>query len=189
MTDETILDELTRMLNEFDDHDDQCRAQLFELLYGQLHKAAAQEMRRQSPAHSFWATDLVHETYVKLFGRGGARWQHRRHFLGVAVKAMRRILIDRARARATQRRKPTGTRVPIDGLVDSIADAAGSDYSALDAGLTQLERVDARAAEVVGLRFLAQLDTHEVADVLGICPRSVERDWAFARLWLRRHLK
>jgi len=166
--------------------------QLLPLVYDQLRAAAENALAGERPGHTLQATALVHEAYVKLAGGREVPWQSRAHFYVAAAEAMRRILIDRARARHGRNPDARAARLralTITGL-KSIAleeDAAG--LLALDDALGRLESVDPQATAVVRLRFYAGLETEQVAAALGISPRTVKRAWAFARAWLRTDLE
>jgi RNA polymerase sigma factor (TIGR02999 family) len=151
-------------------------------------------MSAERPDHTLQATALVHEAYARLVGRDGGRevaWAGRAHFFHAAAEAMRRILIDHARARAGAARGGGRRRVPLD--VADVADLAARDdpeaILALDEAVAGLEKQDPDAAAVVRLRFYAGLSVEETAQALGTSPRTVKRDWAFARAYLLRVLE
>jgi RNA polymerase sigma factor (TIGR02999 family) len=144
-------------------------------------------MRDQPESHTLQPTALVHEVFLKLFSGVEREWEDRQHFLSVAAKAMRQILVDHARSKGRKKRGGDAERDPLEGLAAPIADF-GADLGDLDDALTALETEDARAASVVELRFFAGLSVVEVASQLGISTRQVERDWTYAKVWLRRRL-
>src|SRR5690349_12679677 len=159
---------------------------LAPLVYDELRRLAAAYMRRERPGQTLQATALVHEVYLRL-ARAGAPWQDQRHFVGIAARAMRQILVERARARGAQKRWAGLDRVT---LTDALAAAASETemLPALDEALTRLEAVDAGQARLVELRYFAGLSIEEAAEALGISPATVKRRWAMARAWLFREL-
>ncbi len=165
---------------------------LLPLVYDQLRKAAQLNLASERAGHSFSATAVVHEAYLKLAGPRDVPWTGRAHFYAAAAEAMRRILIDHARARVGRTpgsREARLRALVIAGLgsIDPNQDSEG--FLALDEALVRLEGVDAQAAAVVRLRFFAGLDIEQAAAALGVSPRTVKRDWAFARGWLREDLE
>ena len=156
------------------------------LVYDELRRIARAYMRRERPGQTIQATALVHEAYLRLAG-AGTPWHDKRHFVGIAARSMRQILVERARARGAQKRWGGLGRV---SLTDSIAIA--NDQSdllpALDEALTRLEKVDPEQAKIVELRYFAGLSIEESAEALGMSPATLKRRWALARAWLHRDL-
>src|SRR5216117_3355246 len=161
-------------------------ADLAPLVYDELRRLAAAYMRRERPGQTLQATALVHEAYIRLAGAGSA-WHDKRHFVGIAARSMRQIIVERARARGAQKRWAGLDRV---SLRDSLAVAAHDEamLPALDEALTRLEQIDPEQARIVELRYFAGLSIEETADALGISPATVKRRWALARAWLFRDL-
>jgi RNA polymerase sigma factor (TIGR02999 family) len=157
------------------------------LIYDQLKAIARQRMGAERPGHTLQATALVHEAYLRVIGDQPIAWNGRAHFFHVAAEAMRRLLIEHARARGRVKRGGERTRVPL-SVVDLAEEQDEAQIMALDDALRRLEGVDAQAAEVVRLRFYAGLGVEETAAALGCSARTVKRDWAFARAWLHRAL-
>jgi RNA polymerase sigma factor (TIGR02999 family) len=159
---------------------------LAPLVYDELRRLAGAYMRRERPGQTLQATALVHEAYLRL-ADAGAPWHDKRHFVGIAARSMRQILVERARARGAQKRWAGLDRVTI---CDSLAVAAHQDamLPALDEALERLERIDAEQARIVELRFFAGLSIEDTADALGLSPATVKRRWALARAWLHREL-
>jgi RNA polymerase sigma-70 factor (ECF subfamily) len=160
--------------------------ELAPLVYDELRRIAAAYMRRERAAQTLQATALVHEAYLRL-AHAGTPWHDKRHFVGIAARAMRRILVERARARGAQKRWAGLDRVTLtDALAASASDAAM--LPALDEALTRLEQIDAGQARLVELRYFAGLSIEEAADALRISPATVKRRWAMASAWLFREL-
>jgi RNA polymerase sigma factor (TIGR02999 family) len=160
--------------------------ELAPLVYQELRRLAASYMRRESPGQTLQATALVHEAYLRLAGEG-TPWNDRRHFVGIAARAMRQILVERARARGAQKRWGALDRA---SLRESLVGAAVQDdlLPALDEALARLELLDAEQARIVELRFFAGLSIEETADALGMSPATLKRRWSLARAWLFREL-
>ena len=155
-------------------------------VYDELRRLAAAFMRRERPGQTLQATALVHEAYLRLAG-AGTPWTDQKHFIGIAARSMRQILVERARARGAQKRWAGMDRV---SLTESLVHAANEDsmLPALDEALTRLEALDAEQARIVELRYFVGLSIEETADALGISPATLKRRWALARAWLFREL-
>lgn len=162
--------------------------QLFSLVYDELRRMAGGQMSKETPAQTLQPTALVHEAYERLLRNEPLRWQSRGHFFHAAATAMRRILIDRARAKDTAKRSPNGLRVPLDEATSALDEMPVDDILALDDVLTRLEQRDARKASVVNLKFFAGLTNEDTAKALGVSLTTVKDDWQFARAWLHREL-
>jgi RNA polymerase sigma factor (TIGR02999 family) len=160
--------------------------QLAPLVYDELRRLAAAYMRRERPGQALQATALVHEVYLRL-ATTGAPWHDKRHFVGIAARSMRQILVERARARGAQKRWGGMNRVSIS---DSLALAADPEpmLPPLDEALTRLEAIDPEQAKIVELRYFAGLSVEDAADALDISPATLKRRWALARAWLFREL-
>jgi RNA polymerase sigma-70 factor (ECF subfamily) len=178
--------DVTRVLRAIEAGDREAAPRLLALLYDELRAIAGRQMRRQSPAHTFVPTDLVHEAYLRLMERD-APWESRSHFLCTAAKAMRSILVDHARARAAQKRGGERERV---GLHEALAwfDERKMDVVALDEALERLGALDDRKRRLVELRFFAGLPVEQAAEVLGVSRATAEREWTTARAWLHREM-
>jgi RNA polymerase sigma factor (TIGR02999 family) len=155
-------------------------------VYNELRRLAAAYMRRERPGQTLQATALVHEAYLRLVG-AGTPWNDQRHFVGIAARSMRQILVERARARGAQKRWAGMDRV---SLTESLVSAANEDamLPALDDALTRLEQIDPEQARIVELRYFVGLGIEETADALGMSPATLKRRWALARAWLFREL-
>ena len=160
---------------------------LFELAYGELRRIAADLMRRERPGHTLHATALVNEAYLRLADDTKIAWQSRAHFFGIAGHAMRRILVEQARQRATAKRGGGWQQLT---LVTSVALVEDRDLEILelDRFLAELTEVDERVARIVELRVFAGLTVEEVAEILGVSVRTVYNDWGTAKLWFTRCL-
>ncbi len=181
----------TRLLQRLKQGDREAAAELMPLVYGELHKLAAAQMARQPAEHTLQATALVHEAYLRLVGHEQARWQNRGEFYGMASKVMRNVLVDHARSKQAAKRGGRSARLALED-VDAVAEGTGPpdvDLLALDEALTALSRTDPGLARLVELRFFGGLSTEETAHVLETSPRTVERRFRVARMWLADHLE
>lgn len=156
-------------------------------IYNELRSIAGVCFQSQNPGHTLQPTALVNEAIAKMIRSDSNQWESKSHFLGVAAKAMRHILIDHARKKRTERRGGNFGRVTLSGMMTSDS-TEGFDALDVDDALLKLERVDKRQARIVELRFFGGLNTTQIAEVLSVSPRTVELDWRFARAWLRREL-
>jgi RNA polymerase sigma factor (TIGR02999 family) len=163
---------------------------LMPVVYAELRKLAAHYLRRERSGHTLQPTALVHEMYVRLAAHvdqhGGAAWENRAHFFGIAARVMRQVLVDYARAGGAAKRA-AGRRVTLREW-SHVTAGPDIDILALEAALTRLATLDAGQARLVELRFFAGLTLEEAADVLGRSPRTLKRDWRSARAWLQREL-
>jgi RNA polymerase sigma factor (TIGR02999 family) len=159
---------------------------LAPLVYDELRRIARAYMRRERPGQTIQATALVHEAYLRLAG-AGTPWHDKRHFVGIAARSMRQILVERARARGAQKRWGALDRV---SLTDSIAMTGGQVglLPALDDALTRLEQIDPEQARIIELRYFAGLSIEEAAEALDMSPATLKRRFALARAWLFRDL-
>jgi RNA polymerase sigma factor (TIGR02999 family) len=159
---------------------------LLPLVYAELRQLAAQKLAHEQPGQTLQATALVHEAYLRLVGgRQTPDWDGRRHFFAAAAEAMRRILIDRARHKQTHKAGGGRRRVDLDDIEPAPDEENGDRLLALDDALRQLEAEDPRKAELVKLRFFAGLTAEQAAAALGVSTSTAEKDWAYARSWLR----
>lgn len=155
-------------------------------VYDELRRLAAGYIRRERPGQTLQPTALVHEAYLRLVG-AGAPWTDHRHFLGIAARSMRQILVERARARGAQKRWGDLDRVSLnETLVGGASENAM--LPALDEALTRLEELDPQQAKIIELRYFVGLSVEEASDALGISPATLKRRWALARAWLFREL-
>jgi RNA polymerase sigma-70 factor, ECF subfamily len=161
--------------------------QLLPLVYTELHRLAHHRMRAECAGQTLQTTALVHEAYVRLVDGAAVPWNNRAHFFAVCARLMRRILVDRARARDSFKRGGEVRHVTFQDWRDG-QPAPGIDVIALDEALTRLAAADARRSQVVELRYFGGLTEEETAEALGVSPETVRRDWKVARLWLRHEL-
>jgi RNA polymerase sigma factor (TIGR02999 family) len=183
------MSEVTQILHAIAAGDPDAASQLLPLVYDELRKLAAQKLARETPGQTLQPTALVHEAYLRLVGADEERhWDSRGHFFAAAAESMRRILVEIARQKASLKRG--GDRGRLD-VVDSLlaAPEPREDLVALDAALTRLAESDKQAAELVQLRYFAGLPIREVAEILGISPRTADRLWAYARAWLHQEIE
>jgi RNA polymerase sigma factor (TIGR02999 family) len=177
--------DLTALLKEWSEGDRDALDQLMPLVYGELRRLAASYLREERPNHTLQPTALVNEAYLRLTRQKNVTWQNRAHFFGIAAQMMRRILVDHARKRQAAKRDAAAWKV-------ATAEVDGSDSApdllALDRALQELEQIDPQQAKVVELRFFAGLTVEETAEVTGISPRTVKREWQTAKAWLRREM-
>lgn len=156
-------------------------------VYGELRRLANGYLRRER-ARSIQATELVHDAYLRLLKDPHPQWQNRTHFLAIAAISMRRLLVERARARHADKRGGDQIRVTLDDESAS-TEARSIDFIALDRALDALARLDPQHARIVELRFFGGLTVEETADAVGVSPATVKRDWTVAKAWLMRALE
>jgi len=174
--------EVTLLLRAMQSGDPTASEKLLPLVYKELHRLAESYMRRERGDHTLQPTALINETYLRLTG-DTIHWQNRAHFIGVAANIMRRVLVDHARAHKAGMRGGHLQRVELEEGI-AISKERSSEMLVLDDALNELEKVNPRQAKVVELRYFAGLSLEEVAATLKMGPRSVEREWASARVWL-----
>lgn len=179
--------DVTTLLAAWSDGDEGALTLLVPRIYAELHRLAHHHMRGERDARTLQTTALVHEAYLRLVDTRQVRWQSRAHFLGVAAQAMRRILVDAARARGARKRGGAVPAVPFDDALSPVS-VRGASLVALDDALTALAGVDPRKSRVVELRYFGGLSVAETATVLGVSPETVHRDWRVAKAWLLREL-
>ena len=180
---ETAQHEVTRILQALHQGDEKSTNALIPLVYNELRHLAAYRLSRERSAHTLQATALVHEAYLRLLSPTEQSWSNRRHFFAAAAEAMRRILIENARRKKAIKRGGDLERIEVD--VDAIAaETTGVDVLALDEAILNLEKIDAPAAELVKLRYVAGLTMKQIAEILSVSLRTAENIWAFARTCL-----
>jgi RNA polymerase sigma factor (TIGR02999 family) len=175
--------EVTRLLQQWGDGRQDALERLLPQVYAELRRLASSYLRRERPNHTLQATALVHEAFLKLVDQRAVRWQNRAHFFGIAAQAMRRILVDHARAHAAGKRGSGEQPVSLDEAL-VVTSALDVDLLALDEVLTRLSAIDPQQSRVVELRFFGGLTLEETAEVMGISPATVGREWTLAKAWL-----
>ena len=180
--------EVTGLLHAWTAGDLGARDRLVSVVYRDLHKRAAAYLRRERVGHTLQPTALVHEAYLRLVDQRRVVWQNRGQFFGVAAQLMRRILVDRARARKMAKRSGQRVRVTVDEAARAIP-PVNVDVLDLDAALARLATFDARKCQLAELRFFGGLSLVEAAEALGISLATAERDWQAARAWLSKELR
>ena len=181
------LAQTTRILSRIDEGDAGAAEELVPYLYDELRGLAAAFLRRENPAHTLQPTALVHEAFLRLVDQTRVQWKGRTHFLAIAARTMRRILVDHARGKLRDKRGGGWQRVEIT-LEAQGEESLQTNLVDLDRALEELGRLFEREARVVELRYFAGLSVLQVAEILDVHTRTVERDWTMARAWLRREL-
>src|SRR5437867_3126253 len=182
------MNEVTRILNAIQDGDAKATSELLPLVYQELRKLAAHKMASEAPGHTLQATALVHEAWLRLVSSNQQSWQNRAHFFGAAAEAMRRILVEHARRKQSLKR---GGGTEPEQLDESalVLTAPADELLAVHEALDTLGREDPAAAELVKLRYFVGMTMEEAAAAMGLAPRTAERLWTYARVWLRREIR
>jgi RNA polymerase sigma factor, TIGR02999 family len=179
---------VTELLRAWSGGDEAALGALLPLVEAELRRLARGYMARERLGHTLQTTALVNEAFMRLVGARQVSWQDRAHFLGIAARLMRRVLVDHARTRGVQKRGGGGYKVPLD---DAMAVSPAPDFNllALDRALEGLAAVDERKSRVIEMRFFGGMTVEETAEALHVSPDTVKRDWRLARLWLLRELE
>ena len=180
--------EVTKLLLAWRQGKQDALDELIPVVYQELRRQAHRYLQREQRGHSLQTTALIHETYLRLMGCQKVSWKNRTHFFAVTARMMRRILVDYARSRRSQRRGGDLAKTTLDQKL-TFPIARNSDLVALDDALNELALKDERRSRVVELRFFGGLSIEETAEVLGVCPDTVVRDWRLAKVWLAREVK
>jgi RNA polymerase sigma factor (TIGR02999 family) len=180
---------VTELLHAWSGGDARASEALVPLVYEELRRQARRALRREGEGHTLQATALVHEAWLRLDGQHDARWESRTQFLAVAAQMMRRVLVDHARTRRALKRGGGEVQVTLGDAVNAVAASNSVDVIALDDALARLAILDPRKARLVELRYFAGLSIPEAAATLGVSLATVGREWAVARMWLRRELE
>jgi RNA polymerase sigma factor (TIGR02999 family) len=178
------VNEVTRILDAIRQGDSKAADELLPLVYDELRKLAAHKMAGEAPGHTLQPTALVHEAWLRLGGSGQPRWENRSHFFGAAAEAMRRILVDHARRKQSQKRGAGAAREELHDSVLVLA-APPDEMLAVDEALDDLAAKDPPAAELVKLRYFVGMTMEEAALAMGLSKRTAEGLWTYARVWLR----
>lgn len=181
--------EITRLLKAWGSGDKAALDALTPVVYNEMRRMARRYMQNERAGQTIQATALVNEVYLKMIDVAIANWQDRVHFFAVSASMMRRILVDRARARGSAKRGGAGRKVNLDDAPELASPGRDREIVALDEALNTLAAMDPRKARVIELRFFGGLSVEETADLLGISPQSVMRDWKLAKVWLQREMK
>jgi RNA polymerase sigma-70 factor, ECF subfamily len=194
---------VTQLLAQWRDGDERAFAQLSALMYEELRQLAQRHLRRERSNHTMQKTALVNEAFVRLVGQQSVDWQSRAHFIGLASKLMRRVLVDYARARLADKRGGGVGVLSLDEMAAPEPDEAPDttptalqhldahtqeEVSAIDQALLRLEQIDERQAQIVEMRYFGGLTVEQTAEAIGISEATVKREWTLARAWLRREL-
>jgi RNA polymerase sigma factor (TIGR02999 family) len=194
---------VTQLLAQWRDGDERAFAQLSALMYEELRQLAQRHLRRERSNHTMQKTALVNEAFMRLVGQQSVDWQSRAHFIGLASKLMRRVLVDYARARLADKRGGGVGVLSLDEMAAPEADEAPDttptalqhldahtqeEVSAIDQALVRLEQIDARQAQIVEMRYFGGLTVEQTAEAIGISEATIKREWTLARAWLRREL-
>jgi RNA polymerase sigma factor (TIGR02999 family) len=179
--------DVTELLHAWSAGDAAARDRLIPLVYQELRRRAAAQLRRERPGHTLQPTALVHETYLRLIDQARADWQDRAQFFRIASEIMRRILVDRARAHRATKRSGQWSRVSLEETV-ALIDGADVEILDLDRALTRLAALDRRKSQVAEFRFFSGFSLEETARALELSRATVERDWLTARAWLFKEL-
>ena len=178
---------VTQLLVDWGNGDRQALEKLTPLVYQELKRLAARYLRRERREHTLQSTALVHEAWLRLIDQNHVHWQNRAQFFGIAAEMIRRILIDHARNRQAAKRGDGAIKLSLDEALGAL-DRRDFDLVALDDALDDLAKLDPKQGKLVELRFFAGLSIEESAEVLGVSPATVKREWAVAKAWLYREL-
>jgi len=179
--------ETTRLLKAWSEGDAAALERLVPLVDAEMHRLARKYLQQERPGHILQTTALVNEAWIRLINWQDMSWQNRAHFIGLAAQLMRRVLVDEARHRRTQRHGGDAVHVSL-ADVEGIAHRKNADLVALDEALNELAKFDERLSKIVELRFFFGLSLEETAEALNISPRHVQREWRLAQAWLNREL-
>lgn len=178
---------ITELLQSWKDGDESAIERLVPLVYAELHRLAQRHMSDEKPGHTLQTTALVNEAYVRLVG-SHVNWENRTHFFAVCAQVMRRILVDWARSRGALKRGGDQRALEFDEDALAAIREPATDLLAIDEALQSLAAIDARKSRVVEMRFFGGLSVRETAEILKVSDETVQRDWKFAKSWLRREL-
>ncbi|MEZ5427631.1 MAG: sigma-70 family RNA polymerase sigma factor [Pyrinomonadaceae bacterium] len=184
------VSQITEMLHEWSNGNHQALDKLMPLVYDELHKRAANYLRRERPNHTLQTTALIHEAYIKLIDQKNVNWEDRTHFFAIASNLMRRILVDHARTKNRVKRGGDALTLPMDEAITLVIDKGKSiDLINLDEALKRLAEKDERQVQIVELRYFSGLTLEETAAALKISRTTVANEWGMAKAWLHRELK
>jgi RNA polymerase sigma factor (TIGR02999 family) len=181
-------DNITALLAEWGGGKPEALQRLTPLIYEELRRLANHYLRQEANPNTLQSTALVHEAYLRMVKQDAVNWQGRSHFFGIAARLIRQILVDHARKRHAGKRQSGGPLLVLDESVD-VPGGGEVDLVRLDDALTSLASIDELQSRIIELRFFGGLSIEETADLVGVSPRSVKRQWAIARAWLFRELR
>ena len=194
MTDEPV-GEVTRLLLRWRAGDEAALPALVPLVYEELRSLARRHLRHERDSHTLQRTALVHEAFLRIVDQQQVDWESRSQFYGIASQMMRRILVDHARRRSAAKRGDGAAHVDLDAVLQAEGEDSPLqvqqdevDFAAIDEALSRLEALDPQQGKLVELRFFGGLSIKETADIIGVSPATVKREWAIARAWLQREL-
>jgi RNA polymerase sigma factor (TIGR02999 family) len=180
---------VTQLLADWGNGDKQALEELMAAVYQELHRLADYYLRRERQGHTLQATALINEAYLKIIDQHSVNWQNRAHFFGVAAQMMRRILVDHARSHLYAKRGGGAQKLTLDEALSLPQQERDLELVALDDALQRLDALDAQQAKIIELRFFGGLTIEETAEVLGISPATVKREWSWAKAWLYNEIK
>lgn len=179
--------EVTELLVNWSNGDQEALEQLMPLVYGELRRLAGSHLRRERQEHTLQSTALVHEAFLRLVNQRDVHWRSRAHFYGIAAQMIRRILVDHARSQQAGKRGSGAIRLELDEAM-AVSSQRELDLVGLDDALERLAALDERQGRIVELRFFAGLSVEETAEVMHLSPATVKREWSSARAWLYREI-
>jgi RNA polymerase sigma factor (TIGR02999 family) len=179
--------DVTELLIAWSNGNQAARDQLMGVVYDELHRLARRYMRRESPGHTLQTSALLNEAFLRLVDQKNVHWQNRAHFFGIAAQMMRRILVDYARSRNYAKRGGGARALSLDEAL-IVSDARNEEVVNVHEALERLTEFDSRKGQIVELRFFGGLSIEETAEVLGVSPGTVMRDWTLAKAWLHREM-
>jgi RNA polymerase sigma factor (TIGR02999 family) len=179
--------DVTALLVSWSHGDRRALEELMPLVYGELRRLAGSCLRRERPGHTLQSTAIVHEAFLRLVNQNDVEWRSRAHFYGIAAQMIRRILVDHARAHHAEKRGAGAVRVELAEAM-AVSPAGEVDLVGLDNALERLAALDERQSRIVELRFFTGLSVDETAEVMGISPATIKREWSSARAWLFREM-
>jgi len=187
MTEPEQQPDVTALLVDWSNGDQQALEDLMPLVYGELRRLAASYLRRERPSNTLQSTMLVHEAFLRLVNQRDVQWKSRAHFYGIAAQMIRRILVDHFRQHQAGKRGAGAVKLELDDAM-AVAQQTELDLVGLDDALEKLAALDERQGRIVELRFFAGLSVEETAEVMKISPATVKREWSSARAWLFREM-
>lgn len=179
--------DITQRLVDWGNGDRAALNELLPIVYDELRRLAESYLRRERPDHTLQPTALVHEAYLRLIDQRNVNWRNRAHFFGIAAQMMRRILITHAQTRNATKRGGGDRKLSLDEAV-GVFEEQNVNLIALDEALSRLASIDLRQSQIVELKFFGGLTIEEIAEVLGISPATVKREWSMAQAWLHRQI-